>query len=140
VTPSSRKFRVCLQNFQGFRQVRYATGRFMVVEDPSEAAMKTRARDPHSGVISMRRNLWLVVLGSLITSGPGIAQESKRPFTPSGEIQIPSGAAIDRMLDSDTLPPPDKEFSRNDAKAIEEMDQRAKRIDRDVMRGICTGC
>jgi hypothetical protein len=44
------------------------------------------------------------------------------------------------MLDSNTVPLPDKEFSSNDAKAIQQMDQRAKRIDQDVETGICTGC
>jgi hypothetical protein len=88
----------------------------------------------------MHRYLWLITLGSLITAVPALAQEGDRPFTPSGEIQIPSGAAIDRMLDSNTVPPPDKEFSPNDTKAIQQMDQRAKRIDRDVMKGICNGC
>jgi len=88
----------------------------------------------------MQRYLWLVTLGSLITAGPALAQDSNRPFTPSGEIQIPSGAAIDRMLDSNTVPPPNKQFSPNDAKANQQMDQRAKRIDQKVMKGICTGC
>jgi hypothetical protein len=88
----------------------------------------------------MQRYLWLVTLASLITAGPALAQDSNRPFTPSKEIQIPSGAEIDRMLDSNTVPPPDKQFSPNDAKAIQQMDQRAKRIDQKVMKGICTGC
>ena len=88
----------------------------------------------------MQRYLWLVTLASLITAGPALAHDSNRPVTPSGEIQIPSGAAIDRMLDSNTVPPPDKQFSPNDAKAIQQMDQRAKRIDQKVMKGICTGC
>jgi len=88
----------------------------------------------------MRRRLCLVTLGTLIATVPALAQESKRTSTPSGEIQIPSGAAIDRMLDSNTVPSPDKEFSANDAKAIQQMDQRAKRIDQKVKRGICTGC
>ena len=88
----------------------------------------------------MQRYLWLVALGSLITALPALAQDSNRPFTPSGEIQIPPGATIDRMLDSNTVPPPNKEFSPNNAKAIQQMDQRAKRIDQKVMKGICTGC
>jgi hypothetical protein len=88
----------------------------------------------------MYRYLCLITLGALITAAPALAQESNRPFTPSGEIQVPSGAAIDRMLDSDTVPPPAKEFSPNDAKAIQQMDQSDKRIDRDVMKGICTEC
>ena len=88
----------------------------------------------------MQRYLWLVILGSLITAGPALAQDSNRPFTPSGEIQIPSGAAIDRMLDSNTVPPTNKEFSPNDAKAIQQMDERAKRIDEKVMKGICSDC
>ena len=88
----------------------------------------------------MHRYLWLLALGSLITAGPALAQESNGPFTPSGEIQIPSGAAIDRMLDNNSVPPPAKVFSANDAKAIQQMDQRARRIDQEVMKGICTGC
>jgi len=88
----------------------------------------------------MQRYLWLVTLGSLLTASPALAQDSNRTLTPSGEIQIPSGPAIDRMLDSNTVPPPNKQFSPNDAKAIQQMDQRAKRIDQKVMKGICTGC
>lgn len=88
----------------------------------------------------MHHYLWLVIFGSLITAGPALAQDSNRPFTPSGEIQIPSGAAIDRMLDSNTIPPPDKEFSPNDAIADQQLEQRAKRIDQEVMKGICTKC
>ncbi|MBQ0822117.1 hypothetical protein HPT29_021330 [Microvirga terrae] len=88
----------------------------------------------------MRRHLCLVTLGTLIASTPALSQDSNRPFTPSGEIQIPSGAAIDRMLDSTTVPAPSKEFSTNDAKAIQQMDQRAKRIDQEVKQGICTDC
>jgi len=88
----------------------------------------------------MQRCLRLIILGSLITAGPALAQDRNRSVTPSGEIQIPSGAAIDRMLDSKTVPPPDKEFSPDDAKAIQQMDQRAKRIDQKVMKGICTNC
>ena len=89
----------------------------------------------------MLRYLCLVILGALIATAPALAQDSNRPSTPSGEIQIPSGAAVDRMLDSNNVPPPpDKEFSANDAKAIEQMDQRAKRIDQEVKKGICTDC
>jgi hypothetical protein len=88
----------------------------------------------------MRRYLCLVALGALIATAPAPAQDSNRPFTPSGEIQVPSGAAIDRMLDSNTVPPPDKEFSSNDAKAIQQMDQRAKRIDQEIKQGTCTDC
>lgn len=88
----------------------------------------------------MRRHLCLVTLAALISTAPALAQNSNRPSTPSGEIQVPSGAAIDRMLDSDTVPSPDKEFSSDDAKAIQQMDQRAKRIDQEVRKGICTDC
>ena len=88
----------------------------------------------------MRRYLCLVTLGALIATGPALAQQGNQPFTPSGEIQIPSGTAIDKMLDSKTVPAPDKEFSANDAKAIQQMDQRAKRIDQEVKKGICNGC
>ena len=58
----------------------------------------------------MQRYLWLAIFGSLITALPALSQDSNRPVTPSGEIQIPSGAAIDRMLDSNTVPPPDRQF------------------------------
>jgi hypothetical protein len=88
----------------------------------------------------MHRYLQLIILGSLVTAVPALSQEGNRPFTPSGEIQIPSGTEIGRMLDSNTVPPPSKEFSPNDAKAIQQMDQRAKRIDKEVIKGICTGC
>jgi len=88
----------------------------------------------------MRRYLQLIILCPLFTALPALAQDKDRPFTPSGEIQIPSGAAIDRMLDSNTVPSPDKEFSPNDAKAIQQLDQRAKRIDQEVKKGICTEC
>jgi hypothetical protein len=88
----------------------------------------------------MRNCLWLVMLGSLVTAAPAWAQERGKPPLPSGEIQIPSGAAIDQMLDQTTVPPPSKEFSTNDATAIQQMDRRAKRIDQEVMKGICTGC
>jgi hypothetical protein len=88
----------------------------------------------------MHRYLQLIILGSLVTAVPALSQEGNRPFTPSGEIQIPSGAEIDRMLDTNTVPPPSKEFSPNDAKAIQQMDQRAKRIDQEVIKGICKGC
>jgi hypothetical protein len=88
----------------------------------------------------MRHYLCLATLCALITAGAVRAQENNRPVTPSGEVQIPSGAAIDRMLDSNTAPPPDKDFSANDAKAIQQMDQRAKRIDQKVKKGICTEC
>ena len=42
-----------------------------------------------SEVIEMQRYLWLVILGSLITALPALAQDRNRPFTPSEEIQIP---------------------------------------------------
>jgi hypothetical protein len=96
----------------------------------------------------MRNCLWLVILGSLVAAGAAWAQEAKQPFTPSGEIQIPSGAALDQMLEKggdmtlkDEFSTKGADaFSSNNAKAMQQMDQRAKQIDRDVMRGICTGC
>ena len=86
----------------------------------------------------MYRYRQLIILGSLIAVPPALAQESDQPFTSSGELEIPSGVAIDRMLDSNTVPSPDKDFSANNAKAIQQMDQRAKRIDQEVEKGICT--
>jgi hypothetical protein len=96
----------------------------------------------------MRNRLWLVILASLVIAGAASAQEAKQPFTPSGEIQIPSGAAIDQMLEKGGDMTLKKELSTNgadtfspkNAKAMQQMDKRAKEIDRDVMRGICTGC
>jgi hypothetical protein len=88
----------------------------------------------------MQRYLWLAILGSLISTAPALAQERDRSPTPSGEIQIPSGSAIDNMLDQNTVPDSAKDFSTNDAKAIQQMDERAKRIDRKIMKGICTDC
>ena len=96
----------------------------------------------------MRTCFWLVILGSLVSAGAAWAQEGKQPFTPSGEIQIPSGAAIDQMLDKGGDRTLKDEFSTNgadafsanDAKAIQQLDQRAKRIDEEVKKGICTGC
>jgi hypothetical protein len=93
----------------------------------------------------MHRYLWLVTLASLITAVPALAQESNQPSapsnqpsTPSGEFQIPSGAALDRMLDSNTVAPPDKEFSPKDPsdKALQQQDQEDERIDREVIKGI----
>jgi len=86
----------------------------------------------------MHRYLWLVTLASLITAVPALAQESNQPSTPSGEFQIPSGAARDRMLASNTVAPPDKEFSPKDPsdKALQQEDQEDERIDREVIKGI----
>lgn len=96
----------------------------------------------------MRTCLWLVMFSSLVTTSAAWAQEVKQPNTSSGEIQIPSGTAIDRMLDKGADTTLKKEFSTSgadgfstsDAKAIQQMEQRAKEVDRDVMKGICTGC
>ncbi|MBZ6078226.1 hypothetical protein [Microvirga puerhi] len=88
----------------------------------------------------MRRYRYLVALGSSITTDPVSALESDRPFTSLGKIQVTSRLATDQLLDSNTVPPPDKKFSANDAKAIQWMGQRGKRIDRDVVRGILMEC
>ena len=88
----------------------------------------------------MKRCLLLAILGLLPVAVPAAAQEREGPRTPSGEIRIPSGAQIDRMLDQNTVPSPTKDFSGNDATAIQQMDERAKKIDREVVKGICTDC
>ena len=88
----------------------------------------------------MQRYLWLVIVGSLITAGPAPAQDRERPRPPSREIRIPSGAELDRMLDQSTVPNPSRGFSRNEVTAIQQMDERARKIDREVMKGICSGC
>jgi len=88
----------------------------------------------------MTRLLRLAILGLFIATLPVLAQEREGPRTPSGEIRIPSGAAIDKMLDQNTVPNPAKDFSANDATAIQQMDERAKEIDREVVKGICTDC
>jgi hypothetical protein len=73
-------------------------------------------------------------------AAPALAQERDRPPSLSREVQILSGAAIDQMLDQKTVPSPTTDFSTNDATAIQQINQRAKQIDRDVINGICTGC
>jgi len=97
----------------------------------------------------MHRYLWLVAFASLITAVPALAQESNQPsappdqpFTPSGEIPIPSGAALDRMLDSPAVAPRGEEVSPKDPsnRALKEMEERDQRINRDVMKGICKDC
>lgn len=86
----------------------------------------------------MQRYLWLATLGALI--GVASAQERDGPRSPSGEIRIPSDAAIEKMLDEKTVTNPDRDFSGNDAIATEQMDERARRIDQEVKKGICDGC
>jgi hypothetical protein len=51
-------------------------------------------------------------------------------------MQIPSEATLER----DAVTSRRNEFSKSDALATKEMDQQNKRIDREMKRGICTGC
>ncbi|MBB3021521.1 hypothetical protein FHR70_004622 [Microvirga lupini] len=88
----------------------------------------------------MQRYLRLAVLSSLITAIPASAQDREGSRLPSGEIRIPSGAAIDRMLDRNAVPDPAKDFSGNDATAIQQMDEQDRKINREVEKGICPGC
>ncbi len=138
----SRRFRVFLWHFQGLSQLVPAAEGAILPKglDASDRRHSTRGWHSASGFIAMRCYLGLPTLCALIAVTPVLAQDSNRPFTPSGEVRIPSGSEIDRMLDSKTVPPPDKEFSADDAKAIQQMDQRAKRIDQEVKQGICTDC
>lgn len=89
---------------------------------------------------SMQRYLWAAIFGSLIVAGSALAQDQEGLRTPSGEIRIPSDAAIEKMLDQNTVPNPAEDFSSNDATAIQQMDERARKIDREVEKGICVGC
>jgi hypothetical protein len=85
----------------------------------------------------MQRLLCLTILSLLIGTAPAWPQErNRRPLTPSGKIQIPS----ERTLEREVVTTPRNEFSRDDATAIEQMDQRDKQIDRAVEKGICAGC
>jgi hypothetical protein len=86
----------------------------------------------------MQRLLWLATLCVLVTAGPVWSQDRdpRRLVTPSGEIKIPS----EKTLERDAVTIPRNDFSTNDATAIKQMEEQNKRIDREVMKGICTGC
>ena len=85
----------------------------------------------------MQRLLWLATLCVLVTAGPVWSQDrDPRLVTPSGEIKIPSEETLER----DAVTIPRNDFSTNDATAIKQMEEQNKRIDREVMKGICTGC
>lgn len=68
------------------------------------------------------------------------SNEPGRRQPPSREIEIPSGAVIDEMLAQDAVPNPAKEFSPDDGVVDRQLDRRAKKIDREIMKGICNGC
>jgi hypothetical protein len=85
----------------------------------------------------MQRLLWLATLGVLVTAVPVWPQDrDPRLVTPSGEIRIPS----EKTLEREAVTTPRNEFSTNDATAIKQMEEQNKQIDREVMKGICTGC
>jgi len=85
----------------------------------------------------MQRNMCLLLFALVVGFSPALSQERNRRSPPaSNEIQIPS----DQMLERDAVTIPRNNFSTNDAKAIKQMDRRAKQIDRKVMNGICDGC
>jgi hypothetical protein len=85
----------------------------------------------------MQRLLWLATLCVLVTAGPVWSQDrDPRLVTPSGEIKIPS----EKTLERDAVTIPRNDFSTNDATAIKQMEEQNKRIDREVMKGICTDC
>ncbi|RDI57780.1 hypothetical protein [Microvirga subterranea] len=88
----------------------------------------------------MQRCLWLAILGSLITAVPASAQDRKGPHMSSGEIRVPSDAAIEKMLEGKSVPNPANEFSGNDSIATQQMDRQDRQIDREVEKGICSGC
>jgi hypothetical protein len=79
----------------------------------------------------------LVTLSVLVFTIPAWSQEAgRRPSPATGDIQIPS----EQELEREAVTQPGDPFSTDDAAARKQMDERAKRIDREVMKGICTGC
>jgi len=83
----------------------------------------------------MQRVLLLAALGVLASTASVRAQESG-PLMRDGEIVIPS----ERVLEQEAVTQPRNDFSRNDATAIQQMERQNREIDREVEKGICSGC
>ncbi|HZA92805.1 MAG TPA: hypothetical protein VE420_09285 [Gemmatimonadales bacterium] len=85
----------------------------------------------------MQRIILLAAFGMLTAVTPGLAQDrDPGPVLRNGEIVIPS----ERALEREAVTQPRNEFSTNDAVALEQMKRQNRRIDREVEKGICTGC
>jgi hypothetical protein len=85
----------------------------------------------------MPRYSWLVLLGLLVAAAPAQSQgkEPRRP-PPARLIHIPSETTLER----DALTSQRNDFSTNDKAATRQMGRQNKKIDSEVMKGICTGC
>ena len=77
-----------------------------------------------------------VMIGLLFASVPAWSQRRSGPFTPSGEIKIPSEQQLEREVFSE----PRSDFSSIDTVADAEMDRMDRQIDQLVERGICDRC
>jgi hypothetical protein len=85
----------------------------------------------------MPRIILVAALGGLVMASPGWAQDQDPGLAlRGGEIVIPS----ERTLEREVVTQPRNEFSTDDATAIRQIEEQNRLIDREVMRGICTGC
>lgn len=84
----------------------------------------------------MKPTFIAAMIGLLFASVPAWSQRRSGPFTPSGEIRIPSQS----QLEKEVFTEPRNDFSSIDTVADAEMDRMDRQIDRLVERGICDGC
>ena len=84
----------------------------------------------------MKATFIAVMIGLLFASVPAWSQRRSGPFTPSGEIRIPSQS----QLEKEVFTEPRNDFSSIDTVADAEMDRMDRQIDQLVDRGICDGC
>ncbi|WP_457089483.1 hypothetical protein [Microvirga sp. P5_D2] len=84
----------------------------------------------------MRVTFIAVMIGLLFASVPAWSQRRSGPFTPSGEIKIPSQS----QLEKEVFTEPRNDFSSIDTVADAEMERMDRQIDQLVDRGICDGC
>jgi len=85
----------------------------------------------------MKATFIAIMIGLLFASGPALSQQRRSgPFTPSGEIKIPSEQQLEREVFSE----PRNDFSSIDTVADAEMDRMDQQIDQLVERGICNRC
>jgi hypothetical protein len=85
----------------------------------------------------MQRVIVLAAFSCLVTVMPGWAQnQDPRPAPGQREITIPS----EKTLERDAVTSPKNDFSRDDATAARQMERQNRRIDRKIMKGICTDC
>ena len=84
----------------------------------------------------MKATFIAVMIGLLFASVPAWSQRRPGPFTPSGEIRIPSQS----QLEKEVFTEPRNDFSSIDTVADAEMDRMDRQIDQLVNRGICDRC